>query len=52
MAHQYACQMQGCEFEVRSEDQNEVVSFVQNHAQEKHGMAVDRNDIESGMQTV
>lgn len=52
MAHQYTCEMEGCAFQVRSEDQNEVVNLVQEHAQQKHGMAVDRSDVESGMQQV
>ena len=52
MAYQYACQMDGCDFQVRSEDQNEVVNMVQEHAQQKHGMAIDRSDVESGMQEV
>ena len=44
--------MDGCDFQVRSEDQDEVVNMVQEHAQQKHGMAVDRSDVESGMQQV
>ncbi len=32
---------------VRANDQNEVVNMVEQHAQNKHGMSMDRNDIES-----
>lgn len=52
MANQYTCQMDNCAFQVRSEDQDEVVNMVQEHAQQKHGMAIDRSDVESGMQEV
>lgn len=52
MAYQYTCGMEDCAFQVRSEDQEEVVSKVQEHAQNKHGMAMDRDDIEGGMQEV
>ena len=52
MAHQYSCGMDGCDFQVRSEDENEVVDMVQEHAQNKHGTSMDRSDVETGMQEV
>ncbi len=35
---------------VRADDENEVVDMVQEHAQNKHGMSMDRNDIQSAIQ--
>ncbi|WP_158058670.1 DUF1059 domain-containing protein [Halorussus halophilus] len=50
MAHQFECTQQDCEFMVRANDENEVVDMVREHAQNKHGMSMDRGDIQNAMQ--
>ena len=50
MAHQFECTQQDCDFMVRASDENEVVDMVQEHAREKHGMAMDRSDVENAIQ--
>lgn len=50
MAHRYACSE--CEFEVRSENDEELIELVQHHAQEYHDMSPSAADIRSGMKTV
>jgi hypothetical protein len=46
MAHQYTCD--GCAFQIRSEDDDEVVELVRNHAKQAHDMAVSKGDVRSG----
>ena len=36
MANQFDCIVDGCEFMVRSEDEDEVVDMVQQHGQNHH----------------
>lgn len=50
MAHQYTCSE--CEFQVRSENDDELIDLVQHHAQEYHDMSPSEGDIKSGMRTV
>lgn len=50
MAYQYSCDEDP--FQIRSEDRDEVIDYVREHAQEKHGMSMDRDDVESGIQEV
>lgn len=46
--YQYTCSDDA--FRVRSEDQDEVVELVQDHAQTKHDMDMSRQDILNGME--
>jgi predicted small metal-binding protein len=39
-----------CDFMVRANDENEVIDMVQEHAREQHGMSMDRNDVQNGIQ--
>ncbi|WP_435155563.1 DUF1059 domain-containing protein [Haladaptatus sp. DFWS20] len=50
MAQQFECTQMDCDFMVRADDENEVVEMVQEHAQNKHGMSMDRNDIQGAIQ--
>ena len=50
MAHQYACS--DCSFMVRSENDDQVVEFVQQHANDAHGMGVAADDVRAGWETV
>jgi len=50
MAHQYSCS--SCEFQVRSEDENELIDIVREHANDMHQLNVSRGDVRDGMQTV
>lgn len=46
MAHEYSCG--ACAFQVRSEDDDELVRLVRTHADEKHGMDMSRADVQDG----
>lgn len=46
MAHQYSCS--ACAFQVRSEDDDEVIELVRNHAKESHDMEMSRRDVRDG----
>lgn len=46
--YQYTCDADA--FRIRSEDRDEVVERVQEHAQTKHDMDVSREDILDGME--
>ena len=50
MAHQYSCS--ACEFQVRSENDDELIELVQHHAQEYHDMSPSEGDVRDGMKTV
>ena len=50
MAHQYSCG--ACEFQVRSEDQDEIVDLVQTHAKDMHDMDYSSDQIRDGIQSV
>jgi predicted small metal-binding protein len=50
MVHQYSCG--ACAFQIRSEDDDEVVELVQNHAKEAHGMDVSTGDVRDGWEEV
>lgn len=41
-----------CDFMIRSEDEDELIKLVQQHATDVHGMAIDRNDIRGNWKTV
>lgn len=46
MAHEYQCS--GCEFMIRSEDDDELIEFVQDHAEDVHDMSMEASEIRSG----
>jgi len=50
MAHQFSCS--ACAFQVRSENDDEVIELVQNHAREMHDMDVSRDDVMDGWESV
>lgn len=50
MAHQYSCS--ACEFQVRSENEDEVIDLVRTHAQDMHDMSINESDVRDGIQTV
>ena len=50
MAHKYECGE--CAFMVRSENDDEVVELVRNHAQEAHSMQVAADDVRAGWMEV
>ena len=50
MAYQFECPQQGCEFMVRANDEDEVVDVAQEHARDKHGMSMSRDDIQGNVQ--
>ena len=41
-----------CEFLIRNEDSDQLIEFVQKHAQESHDMAPSRADVEGWMTEV
>jgi predicted small metal-binding protein len=49
MAHQYSCS--ACAFQVRSENEDEIIDLVQNHAEEQHDMSPSADDIRDGMES-
>lgn len=50
MAHEYTCNM--CAFRIRSEDDDEVVELVREHADEKHDMDLSESDVRDGWEEV
>lgn len=50
MAKQFECPQDDCQFMIRANEENEIVSHVRDHAQDKHGMSMDRGDIMNAMQ--
>jgi predicted small metal-binding protein len=48
MAHQYTCS--ACSFQVRSDEEEEVITHVQKHAEEAHDMDVSSDDVREGME--
>lgn len=48
MARQYSCS--ACAFQVQSENEDEVIELVQNHAQEYHDMSPSDNDVRDGIE--
>lgn len=52
MAHQFDCIVDGCEFMVRSEDEDEVVEMVEEHGQRHHpDMDVGEDEIRQNVTT-
>ncbi len=49
MVKAFECSLADCSFEVRSEDEGEIVSMVREHAQNVHGMSMNEGDIKSNM---
>ena len=50
MASQFECPQSGCSFMIRANDEDEIIQHVREHAQDKHGMAMDENDIRQNIQ--
>lgn len=48
MAHQFTCS--ACAFQIRSDDQQEVIDHVQQHAGDSHDMKMSPADIRDGME--
>lgn len=47
---EYSCDV--CDFQIRSENEDELVEFVQQHAKETHDMDVSQEDVRGGWRTV
>ncbi|WP_411963352.1 DUF1059 domain-containing protein [Haloferax sp. YSMS24] len=49
-----ACRDAGydCDFEVRSENEEELIRFVREHAQDTHGVGMSSDDVRGAMKTV
>ena len=47
---EYACS--ACDFHVRSENEDELIEFVQEHAKSTHDMNMAPDEVRSGWQTV
>lgn len=54
MVKQIACRDAGydCDFEIRSENEDEMIGFVKEHAQNVHGVGMSNDDIRGVMKTV
>ncbi|MFC7134001.1 MULTISPECIES: DUF1059 domain-containing protein [Salinibaculum] len=54
MAKEIACRDAGydCDFMVRSEDESQLIKFVQEHAQETHDTQMSADDIRGAWKTV
>jgi len=50
MANQFECS--DCGFMVRSENNDEIIEFVQQHAEDAHQMQVAADDVRAGWQSV
>ena len=48
MAHQLSCADAGmdCDFMIRSEDKDELVSFARQHVEDVHDQSMSKSDIE------
>lgn len=54
MAKEIVCRDAGydCDFEIRSENEQELIEFVQEHARETHNAEMSSDDIRSAWNTV
>lgn len=54
MAKRISCQEAGfdCEFEMQSEDEDEVIRFAQEHADRSHDMELSRSEVSEYLQDV
>jgi|GEM_PF-615531 len=50
MARQFTCSE--CAFMVRSDDNNELIDLVQQHADKAHSMQVSQSDVRDGWESV
>lgn len=50
MAHQYTCN--ACGFQVRSDDEDEVVNYVQKHADVMHDLHLPRSEVTADWESV
>lgn len=49
-AHQYTCS--ACAFQVRSENEDEVVGIIQDHARGTHDMDMSEQDVRDGVENI
>ena len=47
---QFGCPQ--CDFMIRSENEDEVIELVQQHATDVHGMSMERNEVQDNLETV
>lgn len=54
MVKEIACRDAGydCDFEIRSENEDEMIRFVREHARDVHGVGMSADDIRGVMKTV
>lgn len=54
MAKQLTCREAGydCDFEIRSEDEDQLITFVQQHAMETHDAELSESDVKGLVKTV
>ena len=54
MVKQIVCREAGydCDFEIRSENEDEMVRFVKEHVQNVHGVGMTNDEIRGAMKTV
>lgn len=50
MADRYQCSDD--DFMIRSDDKDEVIDVAHQHTRNRHGMDVDRSEIEQGVETI
>lgn len=50
MSHQYSCS--ACGFQVQSDNEDEIVDHVQEHADKMHDMSVSEADVRDGIDQV
>ena len=50
MAHEFACS--ACGFQVRSEDDSELIQMVRTHADDQHDLKLARQDVKDGWREV
>lgn len=54
MVKEMSCRDAGmdCDFMIRSENENELIEFVQQHAEETHNEEMSRSDVRNALKTV
>jgi predicted small metal-binding protein len=55
MVYEFVCADAGfddCEFEIRDEDREELVRFVQNHGRKEHDIEASESEVEGAIHSV
>ncbi|WP_435348367.1 DUF1059 domain-containing protein [Haloarchaeobius sp. HRN-SO-5] len=52
MVKAFECSQQDCAFEVHSNDENEIVSMVREHARDVHGMSLSDSDVKGNIHEI